>query len=278
MLPEKSQSLSNILTQAIKTATTYGIPSLNVKLLLSEVTGISVNALILHKDLQLNPKQIDTFQSYFKQLLLYKPIQYIIATAEFYGLKLKVNEFVLIPRPETEGLVEWIVKENKGMAQVLDIGTGSGAIALALKKLNPLYKVTALDISSEALRLASFNASKNSVKVTFTQANVYPKSKAKYDIIVSNPPYISTQDYYSLDKEVLCNEPKLALHAGKDGLHYYRKIITRAKKHLQPKGKIYLEIGETQADAIISIAKQTGFQACILKQDLAGKDRYLCIF
>lgn len=278
MLPEKSKLLSDILTHSINLAAAKGIASHNVKLLLSDITGIAVPALTLHKDSQLTTEQLDLFNKWFKQLLLHKPVQYITGNAEFYGLKLFVNEFVLIPRPETEGLVEWIIKEHPGQEKILDIGTGSGAIALALKKLNPDYDVTALDVSAEALKLAKRNAQRNSAEVAFVKGDIYPQSYEKYSFIVSNPPYISSQDYYSLPVEVLCNEPKLALFAAQDGLYFYIKIINRAQKHLKDGGRIYFEIGETQADAIRAIAFKTGFKHCILKQDLAGKDRYLCIF
>jgi release factor glutamine methyltransferase len=277
MLLKLSKLLTEVLKQALALAKQDGIAEDKIKLLLSDLTNIPTPALSLEQEYLLTNEQIELFNSQLQRLWKHEPVQYILSKADFYGLVLAVNEFVLIPRPETEGLVEWIVQRGNGKLRVLDIGTGSGAIALALKHLNPAYQVSATDISFEALKVAKHNSKKLNLKVAFSQADLFPANQVKYDIIVSNPPYIATSEYASLDAEVLDYEPKLALEAGRDGLSIYRRILARAGKHLKPAGRLYLEIGESQAKAISEIALQYGFHNIELKQDLAGRDRYLCL-
>jgi len=277
MQQHKPGQLSEILASSILIAGQKGLPAHQVKLLLSDITGISVPALTLSSDYILSGKQSAQFDYYLRRLLQGEPLQYIIGKAYFFALELLVNEAVLIPRPETEGLVDWICSRVKGRQTVLDIGTGSGAIALALKHLNPAFRITATDISANAVKLARKNASRLGLAVKFEVADLFPKAKNTFDIIVSNPPYISKTDYEKLDAVVRCNEPKPALYAGRDGLHFYRCILSNAGRYLQESGKIYLEIGETQGNKIKDIASEHGFTGFELRQDLAGRDRYLCI-
>lgn len=259
-------------------ATVADIETLKPKLLLAELLDVSLPALALHKDQVLSIEQIALFEQQFIRLLRTEPVQYILGKAHFYGLELKVNPSVLIPRPETEGLVEWVVNQNPDQLRVLEIGTGSGAISLALKTLRPLFRITATDISIPALKVARRNARRLNCAITCLHADMYPPlRKNRFDLIVSNPPYVSTSQYQELPPEVRWHEPKLALAAGRDGLACYREIITRAAKYLTPGGKVYLEIGEQQAAAISAIASKHGFYGFALKQDLAGKDRYVCL-
>ena len=187
----------------------------------------------------------------YKNLAAHIPAQYIIGHAEFFGMQLKVDERVLIPRPETEELVELILAENlKENLKVLDIGTGSGAIALALAKNRPDWSVTAADISQEALELATENAKSQDLDLTFIRTDCFSEISAKYDIIVSNPPYISRADEVEVGLNVLHSEPHLALFADEDGLAIYRRIAEDSKDYLNDGGKIYLEIGYKQGQSV----------------------------
>lgn len=187
----------------------------------------------------------------YRKLANHLPAQYIIGYAEFYGMQLKVDERVLIPRPETEELVEFILAENlKDNLKVLDIGTGSGAIALALAKNRPNWSVTAADISQDALELATENANAQNLNLSFIKSDCFSEISAKYDIIVSNPPYISRADEAEVSLNVLHSEPHLALFADEDGLAIYRKIAEGSKDYLTDGGKIYLEIGYKQGQSV----------------------------
>jgi len=169
----------------------------------------------------------------FQQLASHKPAQYIIGQADFFGMQLKVDERVLIPRPETEELVELILAENpEDKLKVLDIGTGSGAIALALAKNRPDWSVTAADISQDALQLVSENTSNQNLNIFFKKSDCFAEISEKYDIIVSNPPYISREDESEVGLNVLHSEPHLALFADEDGLAIYRRIAEDAKDYL----------------------------------------------
>ena len=187
----------------------------------------------------------------YKKLAAHIPAQYIIGHAEFFGTELKVDERVLIPRPETEELVDLILTENpEKNLKVLDIGTGSGAIALALAKNRPDWSVTAADISEDALELATENAKRQNLDLTFIRTDCFSEISSKYDIIVSNPPYISREDQEEVGLNVLHSEPHLALFADEDGLAIYRRIAEDSKDYLNDGGKIYLEIGYKQGQSV----------------------------
>ena len=187
----------------------------------------------------------------YTKLANHIPAQYIIGHADFFGMQLKVDERVLIPRPETEELVELILTENlKDNLKVLDIGTGSGAIALALAKNRPDWTITAADISQDALDLSVENANAQNLNLSFIKSDCFSEISAKYDIIVSNPPYISREDQEEVGLNVLHSEPHLALFADEDGLAIYRRIAEDSKDYLNDGGKIYLEIGYKQGQSV----------------------------
>ena len=215
----------------------------------------------------------------YQQLAAHKPAQYIIGHAEFFGMQLKVDERVLIPRPETEELVELILAENpKDNLKVLDIGTGSGAIALALAKNRPDWSVTAADISQDALDLAMENAKAQDLNLSFIKSDCFSEISAKYDIIVSNPPYISREDQEEVGLNVLHSEPHLALFADEDGLAIYRRIAEDSKNYLNDGGKIYLEIGYKQGQSVPALFRQhfPEKQVRTLK-DQFGQDRMVVV-
>ena len=215
----------------------------------------------------------------FQQLAAHKPAQYIIGQADFYGMQLKVDERVLIPRPETEELVELILAENpETNFSVLDIGTGSGAIALALAKNRSAWSVTAADISQEALNLASENAKNQKLNIFFKKSDCFAEISEKYDIIVSNPPYISREDASEVGLNVLYSEPHLALFADEDGLAIYRRIAEDAKDYLKDGGKIYLEIGYKQGQSVPELfRKHLPEKRVRTLKDQFGQDRMVVV-
>ena len=215
----------------------------------------------------------------YKKLAAHIPAQYIIGHAEFSGMQLKVDERVLIPRPETEELVDLILTENpEKNLKVLDIGTGSGAIALALAKNRPDWSVTAADISQEALDLSLENANSQNLNLSFIKSDCFSEISAKYDIIVSNPPYISRSDEVEVGLNVLHSEPHLALFADEDGLAIYRRIAEDSKDYLNDGGKIYLEIGYKQGQSVPALFMENLPEKRVRTlKDQFGQDRMVVI-
>lgn len=225
-----------------------------------------------------------------------QPIQYILGETEFYGLPFKVNEHVLIPRPETEELVEWVISEFKNKIQIchtersrsaafriLDIGTGSGCIAIALAKNLPNAKVYALDVSKEALKIAKQNAELNHVEIEFIEADILTcrdtelvSASHKFDIIVSNPPYIRTEEKLQMKNNVLNNEPHLALFVNDENpLLFYEAISSFATHKLNPNGMLFFEINEYLGNDMIRLLNRNEFKNIELKQDMFKKDRMI---
>ena len=200
------------------------------------------------------------------------PLAYIFHSAEFYGLEFEVNPSVLIPRPETEELVDLALKHIGVHEEVLDIGTGSGAIAVAIAK-NSAARVTAVDISKDAIKMAKHNAAINNAKVEFIVSDLYENiGGRKFDHIISNPPYINLKEYNELENEVKNNEPKLALYGGEDGLDYYRRIIKEAPLFLKREGMVFFEIGYNQAKEVSALLEKD-FEKIKVIKDLEGQER-----
>ena len=214
-----------------------------------------------------------------KKLKEGKPVQYIVGNVDFYDINLLVNENVLIPRFETETLVEKTINYSKMLSNpldILDIGTGSGAIAITLAKhLNG--QITATDISEKALELAKKNAQKNNVQITFKKSDVLNNVQGQFDIVISNPPYIAKNE--QIETLVKNNEPHIALYAEDNGLYFYKEILKNIKPHLKEKNLIAFEIGMTQSKQITNIVKTYFPNAQVItEKDLTGKDRYIFIF
>ena len=218
-------------------------------------------------------------ENIFIKLASHIPAQHIIGHTDFLGMQLKVDERVLIPRPETEELVELILAENlKDNLKVLDIGTGSGAIALALAKNRLDWSVTASDISEDALELATENAKAQNLNLSFIKSDCFSEISSKYDIIVSNPPYISREDQEEVGLNVLHSEPHLALFADEDGLAIYRRIAEDSKDYLNDGGKIYLEIGYKQGQSVPALFMENLPEKRVRTlKDQFGQDRMVVI-
>ena len=228
---------------------------------------------------ELTEEEKQFVEEIYKKLAAHIPAQYIIGHAEFFGMQLKVDERVLIPRLETEELVELILAENpEGHLKVLDIGTGSGAIALALAKDRSDWTITAADISQDALDLASENAERLDLEISFIKSDCFSEISSKYDIIVSNPPYISRADEVEVGLNVLHSEPHLALFADEDGLAIYRRIAEDSKDYLNDGGKIYLEIGYKQGQSVPALFMENLPEKRVRTlKDQFGQDRMVVI-
>lgn len=200
------------------------------------------------------------------------PLQHITGEQEFMGYPFYVNEHVLIPRQDTEILVEEVIPYVKNK-KVLDMCTGSGCILISLSKESNLKKGVGADISKEALKLAEKNAKRNDSKVSFVCSNLFESINETFDVIVSNPPYIESKEIEHLMPEVRLHEPKIALDGAEDGLYFYRKIIKRAKNYLEPEGKLFFEIGYNQGESVCGLLEEAGYQNIHVKKDLSGLDR-----
>ena len=247
----------------------------------NECLGFTKNEIKTNADQLIKKEDADRIKNIVTQLKQHKPIQYIIGSTEFYGIKLKVNEHVLIPRPETEELVDIIIKDHSQTLianhTILDIGTGSGCIAIALKKNIPTATVAAIDISEKAIDQAKQNAKLNNVTINFLQQDVlksFSHADIKYNIIVSNPPYICHSEKRKMDKNVLDHEPNIALYVpDEDALLFYKAITNFAINHLEHGGKLYFEINEKYGDGVTDLLIKRGFNNVILRKDMSGKER-----
>lgn len=232
----------------------------------------------LDRDLKITEQENNQFRKALNRLKEQEPIQHIIGETEFYGLRFRVNTSVLIPRPETEELVEWILKDYPKDFSALDIGTGSGCIPISLAVHRKQSKVLAWDISEKALTVAKENAVLNNVEVDFQEQDIFKAFDAhqKFDIIVSNPPYVRNLEKAQMHKNVLSYEPEEALFVNDDDpLLFYRKIAESAPQLLIPEGTLYLEINEFLADETADLFRNHNFQEVELKKDLFGKERFL---
>lgn len=247
-------------------------------LIIEKLTGFSRTEIIVNKNTLFSDEQHHVIETFIEKLKKNVPIQYILGETEFFGLIFNVNESVLIPRPETEELVEWIRSENNRSADlnILDIGTGSGCIAISLKHEFPNASVQAFDISEQALNTARSNAERNKLDVTFSQTDILnaPETEQRWDIIVSNPPYVTELEKSSILPNVLEHEPHLALFVpDNDPLLFYRSIALFAKHHLKPQGKLYFEINRSFGVETVELLTNLGFCNVELRKDISGNDR-----
>lgn len=274
----------NDIKQALKKqlADRYESVELNpiLSILTEHITGWDQLQQALNKETELNDAQTQAFETAAAALKAGKPIQHITGKAWFMGEAYTVNENVLIPRPETEELVDWILEyaEIKGTSlRILDIGTGSGCIAIALKKALPNSNVSAIDISTNALKVAAENASILNAAIEFVPLDILNTAflPDQYDVIVSNPPYIPMHEMENMEMQVAEQEPNIALFVpDEDPLVFYKAIARLAKLHLKPNGQLFFEIHFDQGEAMVNLLDEMHFHA-ELREDLFGKDRMI---
>ncbi len=252
--------------------------NLKAKMLLSSILNKSKEYLIIYSDEEISKELEKDFFDKIEILKENTPIQYILNKQEFMGLEFYVDESVLIPQPDTEILAEEVIEiiRKRKLSKVLDLCTGSGAIAVSVAKFLENVKVYASDISNEAIKIARRNSNKNNVKIEFIHSDLFEEfsGEDKFDIIVSNPPYIKTDIIGTLSQEVQ-KEPLLALDGGIDGLDFYKKIIKQAKEYLNTNGFLALEIGYDQKEEVENILGKNGYKNIYSKKDLEGHNRII---
>lgn len=255
--------------------------SLDAWYLLEYVTGVSKAMYFAEPERAVSEENADRYIDCIRQRAAHIPLQHITGEQEFMGYPFCVNEHVLIPRQDTEILVEEAIQIMRPKMKILDMCTGSGCIVLSILKMcKEKYYMTDLqgigaDVSEEALKVARENSRRLEVPVTWIQSDLFAKipEEEKYDVIVSNPPYIETAVIDTLQEEVRLHDPYIALDGKEDGLYFYRRIISEASKYLKPQGKLMFEIGCDQAEAVEELMKNAGYEQITVKKDLAGLER-----
>ena len=273
--------IDNTIVKFTEILSGYDIPDPKneIEILLSHFLNVSKAELYLRSNDTIDDKTLMMLENAVSERTTRKPLQYIIGNVPFLNTTIHVNENVLIPRPETEYMVDLVLRQTASIdteIQILDLCTGSGAIAISLKKNLPNAKIYASDICEKALYTAKNNAQINNVEINFIKSDLFgiPNSefRIKYDITISNPPYISPDVYTTLQPEIYF-EPKIAFVSDHDGLYFYEKIISDAKDFMQPNSTLYLEIGENQTKSILSLAKKHEYKNIDVYKDLCKKDR-----
>ena len=240
--------------------------------LMEHVFNIDRVSYLMKQQVEADSKLVAKYQDLIELRKEHIPLQHIVGVQEFMGLEFDVNEHVLIPRQDTECLVERVMKYSKD-ATVLDVCTGSGCIIISLEKLGRIQHATAVDISPEALAVARNNANKLGAKVKFLESDLFSQIHEKYDIIVSNPPYIPSKVVDTLMEEVRDHEPRIALDGKEDGLYFYRELIQQAPDYLNAEGMLFFEIGHDQGNVVKELMQERGFVDVMVEKDLAGLDR-----
>ena len=276
-------TVQNVISIAETYISKHNISSakLNCELLLCEILKISRLDLRINANQTLTVSQFQQFENYIERRASNEPLQYIIGFVDFYNIRLKINKSALIPRPETEYLIAFIANSQIKPNKILDICSGSGCISLSLAKLFGDAVVDAIDISLESIELATENQKNLGLEnVNFIHCDIQKyfenKKLEKYDLIVCNPPYVTSEDYNKLEPELFF-EPSIALTDGADGLTFYKLISSNIHKILARNGKLYFECGINQAEKICKIYENIGFQTQII-QDFAKINRFVCIY
>ena len=278
-MKEEILTLKEALAKAVDKLQQMEVPDADIDAwyLLSYVTGLDRAAFFLHGDEPMAEPDMIRYRDLVTKRGERIPLQHLTGEQEFMGLDFHVNEHVLIPRQDTECLVERVLPYVDGK-RVLDVCTGSGCIAIAITKLGKPFIVHGVDIFEEALAVARQNATELNASIELFAGDLMTRMDGQYDVIVSNPPYISPSVIEGLMPEVRLHEPMLALDGGQDGLEFYRRIAGQAVTRLAPNGRLFLEIGCEQAAAVAEILQKQGYREVQVFQDLAGKDRIVqCI-
>lgn len=269
-----------VLERASSFLEKQGIEGYSILFVFLERKGWTKTDWLLHLKEEISPEDEQQITEDLKQLGQNYPPQYLLGYSDFFEHRFLVNEHTLIPRPETEELVERCLKENLNQPlTVVDVGTGTGAIGISLKLARPDWQVTAIDISEEALKIAEQNAASLGATIDFIHGDgLKPIKATKIDILISNPPYISDAEWELMDKSVRTFEPKTALFAENDGLAIYQQLAEEAKERLNPNGKIYLEIGFQQGQAVKQLFQQAfAHKQVEIAQDLSGNNRMIIV-
>lgn len=246
---------------------------LDARLLLEEVCGTDHNTLLCHGDREVSGEEEEQYREALEQRAVHVPLQHLLGYQDFMGLRFQVNEHVLIPRQDTEILVEEAMRYLHDGMRILDLCTGSGCILLSLLHYSNDCEGIGVDISKEALQVAAQNAELLGIKADFLESDLYEKVTGKFDLLVSNPPYIESAVIPTLMEEVREYDPYIALDGGEDGLDFYRRIIGGAQDYLKRGGQILLEIGSEQAQAVSELLREAGFKEIDVCKDFAGLDR-----
>ena len=250
-----------------------GEAQLDARLLLEEVCGTDHNTLLCHGDREVSEAEEEQYRKALEQRAVHVPLQHLLGYQDFMGLRFQVNEHVLIPRQDTEILVEEAMRYLHAGMRILDLCTGSGCILLSLLHYSNDCEGTGVDISKEALQVAALNAELLGIKADFLKSDLYEKVTGKFDLLVSNPPYIERKVIPTLMEEVREYDPYIALDGGEDGLDFYRRIIGGAQDYLKRGGQILMEIGSGQAQAVSELLREAGFKEIDVCRDFAGLDR-----
>lgn len=250
-----------------------GEAQLDARLLLEEVCGTDHNTLLCHGDREVSEAEEEQYRKALEQRAVHVPLQHLLGYQDFMGLRFQVNEYVLIPRQDTEILVEEAMRYLHDGMRILDLCTGSGCILLSLLHYSNDCEGVGVDISQEALQVAAQNAELLGIKADFLKSDLYEKVTGKFDFLVSNPPYIERKVIPTLMEEVREYDPYIALDGGEDGLDFYRRIIGGAQDYLKRGGQILMEIGSGQAQAVSELLREAGFKEIDVCRDFAGLDR-----
>lgn len=250
-----------------------GEAQLDARLLLEEVCGTDHNTLLCHGDREVSEAEEEQYRRALEQRAVHVPLQHLLGYQDFMGLRFQVNEHVLIPRQDTEILVEEAMRYLHDGMRILDLCTGSGCILLSLLHYSNDCEGVGVDISQEALQVAAQNAELLGIKADFLKSDLYEKVTGKFDLLVSNPPYIERKVIPTLMEEVREYDPYIALDGGEDGLDFYRRIIGGAQDYLKRGGQILMEIGSGQARAVSELLREAGFKEIDVCRDFAGLDR-----
>lgn len=279
---EQMSTLKDALREGTAMLERSGIEeaSLDAWLLLEFVTGIDRTRYYMEPERAMEADWKERYADMLEKRSRRIPLQHITGVQEFMGLSFRVNEHVLIPRQDTEMLVETALEQLQPGMKVLDMCTGSGCIAISLWKfgkrlgrVDDVSEFTGVDISEKALETARENGTELEADVTFLESDLFAKVAGTYDMIVSNPPYIRTEVIRGLQEEVRCHDPYIALDGKEDGLYFYREIILKARKHLKEKGWLIFEIGHDQREDVTELMQAAGYCRVSAKKDLAGLDR-----
>ena len=272
------KAIARQISEELTDSYSAGEISALTRIVATELLGVSQMVFYLKDDITLTAEQQALLDNAIERLKKHEPIQYILGYSDFCGLRFKVTPATLIPRPETSELVEWITSEATGHESILDIGTGSGCIAVSLANKLPQSKVTAWDISTDALAVAAENSKTNGCAVTFEQVDIlaYQPTGELFDIIVSNPPYIKENEKEAMHSNVLDWEPHTALFVSdSDPLLFYRTIANKSLALLKPNGRLYFEINRAHGKETMEMLAALGYTSIELRKDFADNDRMI---